>query len=172
MKYSSYIKKNSTVSSKQNKSKGFVLLYSMLLSSMLLTIALGVLNVSLKEINFSTSGKETNDAFFAADTGAECALYYDRPDINRFLPPASDPGTPIICPSVVPTSSGNSNTWSYLFNATGLGSDGDGCAIITISKDDTGPILETTVTSRGYNKGGSSCVQDANSIERQIQLSY
>ena len=33
---------------------GFVILYAMVISSILLAITLGVLNIALKEINFST----------------------------------------------------------------------------------------------------------------------
>ena len=47
---------------------------------------MSIMNISYKEIIFSTDAEETNEAFFAADTGAECALYYDRsnPEDNIF----------------------------------------------------------------------------------------
>jgi len=158
-------------------SKGFVLLYSMMLSSILLTIALSVLNVSLKEVKFSTSGKETNDAFFAADTGSECALYYDKPDIDRFVSPSSDPNTILNCSSDIPISSGNSTLWSYSFKIVNLGNDGDGCAEVFVLKDVNGSSTRTEITVKGYNNGGESnslptCGQDDRTIERQIKLTY
>ena len=55
------------------KNKGFVLLFAVTLAAVFLSIALGISEVALKENNFSTSAKNTNDSFFAADTGEECA---------------------------------------------------------------------------------------------------
>jgi len=60
------------------KNKGFVILFVVTLSSILLAIALGAANIALKEIKFGTSAKDTNNAFFAADTGAELALFNDK----------------------------------------------------------------------------------------------
>ncbi|MEK7113292.1 MAG: pilus assembly PilX N-terminal domain-containing protein [Patescibacteria group bacterium] len=156
----------------KEKNKGFVLLYSMMLSAVLLTITLSVLNISLREIKFSTSGKETNDAFFAADTGAECALYYDRPDIDRFVPPTNDPNVPLNCSRDIPLSNGSNNLWNYSFQITDLGSDGNGCAKVQVLKDRNGPLIKTTITSKGYNNGGSSCIFDDFSVERLIKLTY
>src|SRR3990167_1349437 len=59
---------------------GFVILFAVTLSALLLSIALGVANIAFKELRFGTSARDTNDAFFAADTGIECALLYDKSD--------------------------------------------------------------------------------------------
>src|SRR3989344_2360391 len=94
---------------------GFVILFAVTLSSILLAIALGVANIALKEIKFSTSARDTNDAFFVADTGAECALFYDKLSGSSF--PIDGVGAPasITCASTdIPVSfSGTSNTGSY-----------------------------------------------------------
>ena len=152
-----------------NKNKGFVLLYATVISSIILAITLGVSDISLKEIKFSTSAKDTNNALFAADTGAECALYYDRSDINRFTSP--DPSGSITCAGVTlnPIFSGDANVWSYNFTITNLGSGGQDCAKITINKDIT---PSTLVVSKGYNNGGSSCVSSSNTVERELDLTY
>src|ERR1035437_11163940 len=77
------------------KNKGFVILFAVTLSALLLSIALGVANVAFREAKFNTSAKDTNNAFFAADTGAECALYYDKSTMSVFAtqtsPPPSSP---------------------------------------------------------------------------------
>ena len=54
---------------KIKKNKGFVLIFAVTLAAILLSIALGISQIALKEIKFGTSAKDTNDAFFAADTG-------------------------------------------------------------------------------------------------------
>src|SRR3989338_6549604 len=69
---------------KSKKNKGFVLLFAVTLSSILLAIALGVSNVAFRELRFSTNARSTNDAFFAADTGIECALNYDKSPGSSF----------------------------------------------------------------------------------------
>lgn len=151
----------------QSSTAGFVILFAVTISAILLSITLGVANISLREIKFGISAKDTNDAFFAADIGEECALYYDRSNStkNAFTGMA----TPMIC-------AGNSfskpvpspaNFWS--FTLSGLGSGGQGCSKVTVDKR-VSPI--TQIISRGYNNGGSSCTQSLNTVERQIELNY
>ena len=115
---------------KIKKNKGFVLLFVIVLSSIVLAVTLGVLNISLKEINFSTGAKETNDAFFAADTGAECALLYDNdtvPAKNAFTGTAS-----MRCAGSSITITGSSPVWNFIIPK--LGSNGKGCAKVTVDK--------------------------------------
>ncbi|KKP85726.1 hypothetical protein A3B84_00400 [Candidatus Nomurabacteria bacterium RIFCSPHIGHO2_02_FULL_35_13] len=147
--------------------KGFVILYAVMISSMLLAISLGVANISLKEINFGTSAIDTNNAFFAADTGAECALFNDKSTESVFVESSS--------PTI--TCNGNSITanespalyWSFIIS--GLGNSGNACAVVTVDKTD--PAI-TTIISKGYNVGGdTSCVStDSNRVERQLELNY
>ena len=143
---------------------GFVILFAVTLSAILLSIALGVANIALKEIKFGTSGKDTNNAFFAADVGAECALYYDRSSGSAFIP--SPPS--ITCNDNSITITENpASVWT--FTVSGLGSGGQGCAKVTVDKT-TGSL--TQVVSNGYNNGGASCVKTSNTVERQVELNY
>jgi len=153
---------------KKNK-EGFVLLFVVVISSIILAITLSIANISLKEIKFSTSTKDTNDAFFAADTGAECALYYDKSTINRFISP--NPGGTITCANttITPTFSGNASTWSYNFTVTNLGNLTQGCAKVVVNKTN---LPTTQIISKGYNNGGASCVSNSSTVERQLELSY
>ena len=57
--------------------KGFVLAFSLLLSSIVLALAFGIFNILLKQIVLTSSAKDSQIAFYAADAGAECALYWD-----------------------------------------------------------------------------------------------
>jgi hypothetical protein len=61
---------------KKNK-KGFALLFSVLVSSLLLTIGLSIFNIALKELAISRASRQSIYAFYAADSGRECALYWD-----------------------------------------------------------------------------------------------
>lgn len=135
---------------KLKKNRGFVILYAVTLSAILLSIALGVANIALKEIKFSTSAKDTNEAFFAADTGIEQVLYNDKtPDT---YPAGGDKVT---------------------VDIVGLGSAGQGCVIVTIDKI-TDPA-KAVFTSKGYNNGGgggANCQPSVNAVERELEVTY
>jgi|SRR3989339_860517 len=60
-----------------HKKKGFALLFSVLVSSLLLTIGLSIFGVALKELAISTASRQSIHAFYAADSGREYALYRD-----------------------------------------------------------------------------------------------
>lgn len=164
------------LSKKIKINNGFIVIFSVLISSIFLAISLGVTNIALKEIRFSTSGKDTNDAFFAADVGAECALLYDKSTgitANRFILP--DSGASMTCAdnSFTPTLSGADPLWSYSFIVTGLGFSGQACSKVTIVKDNRVPPVVTTITSNGFNTGDSLCVSSSqNLVSRQLQVTY
>jgi hypothetical protein len=136
------------------KNRGFVLLFAVTLAALLLSIALGVSSVALKEVKFSTSAKDTGNAFFAADTGAEQALYNDKSTVNLY---GSAPGT-----------------WNFIIS--GLGIDGKGCAKVNVTKDSPNPPnIRTTIISNGYNTGSAGagiCTPPSNAVERELQTTY
>ena len=57
--------------------KGYTLLFAVLVSSVVLSIGISILTISKKEFLLSASAKDSTSAFYAADTGIECAAYYD-----------------------------------------------------------------------------------------------
>ena len=154
---------------KIQKNKAFVLLFAVVISSIILAIALGVANISLKEINFGTSARDANDAFFAADTGAECALYYDRSDNNAFI---ENEGSGMVeCLGNPINLEGNFPFWSFVIS--GLGSTGQSCAKVTVSKDNTSILTTTTIISKGYNVGDKNCSSsNPNRVERELEVTY
>ena len=123
---------------------GFVMLFAVTLSAILLSIALGVTNIAFKELRFSTNARDTNDAFFAADTGIENALFKDK--------------TNIAIAEVF-----------YIFN---LGSTGQSCVKVTVTKN-APSVPATTIISKGHNKTiGSNCDPSPDIVERQIEVNY
>lgn len=143
--------------------RGFALLYAVMLSSIILAITLGIVNISLKEIKFSTSAKDTDDAFFAADTGAECALFNDKS--TSFTPGGS--GTVTCLGNAIPLS-GTYPVQTFIISK--LGSVAQGCVKVTVDKATYSP--KTWVVSKGYNDGGVSCNPTPNTVERQLELTY
>lgn len=161
------------------KSKGFVLLFAVTLAAIFLSIALGVADITLKEINFSTSVKNSNNAFFAADTGAECALYWDSStSTNNIFGGGGDASSMTCADQMISLQQDSSSSWS--FDVNNLGIAGYACAKVTVTKtfsSDTPPVaLSTSIVSKGYNIGsggaGGTCSPTSNAVERELDTNY
>ncbi len=151
------------------------MLVAVLITSVFLIISFVVINVALKELILANSAKESQYAFYAADSGTECAVYWDLASSTSKFDP-STPGT-ISCGSqtistgsqTVPTipsqpsliGGGGANTTS-IFNVNFA----KGCAIVRVTK---APGGVTTVDSRGYNTCSSTSIRR---FERGITLTY
>lgn len=62
----------------KNTQKGFTLFIAVLVGSLMLAIGFSIFNLTFKELLLSASARDSQIAFYAADTGLECALYYDQ----------------------------------------------------------------------------------------------
>jgi hypothetical protein len=147
------IQKNKNFLKNLQQNSGFVLLFAVTLAAIFLSIALGVGEIALKENQFGTSALNTNNAFFAADTGTEQALYNDLQSSAYASPGA----------------------WS--FTVSGLGSNGQSCTIVNITKTGTPPAnVSTTVVSNGYDIGGGgsagTCTKPSSVVERDLTTTY
>ena len=60
------------------RNTGFILLFSLLISSILLATGLGISRLMVRQINLASLSRESQIAFFAADSGLECALHWDK----------------------------------------------------------------------------------------------
>lgn len=69
-------------SSKQNQkkvdNKGFTLLFAVIVSVLVLAVASSIINLAIKQIILSGVNRESQYAFYAANTGVECAYFWDR----------------------------------------------------------------------------------------------
>lgn len=65
---------------------GYILLLSVLISSIVLGIAFGVYAISIKEIILASYLKDSAKAFAIADRAIECALYWDRGNPQNGMP--------------------------------------------------------------------------------------
>lgn len=154
---------------KYNNKKGFALLYSIMISSILLAITIGVTTISYKEIKFGTEAKEANEAFFAADVGAECALYYDRSDVDAFNIDNPPPALLSCGGRNANVAENPDNLWKFTLSQL---NSGKGCAVVTVDKQDSS---KTTIIAKGYNIGGEAeniCDRYDSSIERVLEVEY
>ncbi len=147
--------------------KGFVLLFAVTISAILLAIALGVSDIALKEIKFSTSARDTNEAFFAADTGIECALFNDKSTSNSFK---ASGGSGVVQCTDLSISINQSSPLFWDFVLVNLGNTGQSCAKVTVDKTVPG---ETVIISKGYNMGNTECMSaNPDRIERELRITY
>lgn len=167
---------------KSNK-KGFVVLFAVVLASIILSVSLGVANIAYKELIFTTSAKNSNDAFYAADTGAECALYYDQKstvsatgNVFAFGQATSDVATECGGKAVDLNSGSGTQADPWTFYLFPIGPSGKACAKVSLWKDDSVIPTVTTIDARGYNVydvvSPNCSFSGANRVERHIQLTY
>lgn len=57
------------------KQQGFVILFTILISTIILMIGLGIFSIATRETVLSGTSREAQYAFYAADAGVECALF-------------------------------------------------------------------------------------------------
>ncbi|MBX4211120.1 pilus assembly PilX N-terminal domain-containing protein, partial [Candidatus Parcubacteria bacterium] len=70
---------------KRESQKGFTLFIAVVIAALLLTISYGIINIVTKEVVLSSSARESQFAFYAADTGRECSLYWDQKDGKSYF---------------------------------------------------------------------------------------
>ena len=70
---------------KEKKENGFLVLIAVLVSMILLSIGLFIATTSVREIKLSSSLKESQRAFNAADTVTQCALFKEFKTGNSFI---------------------------------------------------------------------------------------
>lgn len=58
-------------------SRGFTILFAVLIASILLAIGIAIFDITVRELRLSSVARESQFAIYAAETGVECALYWD-----------------------------------------------------------------------------------------------
>lgn len=149
--------------------KGVTLLLAIMISSIAIAIGLGIALIVLGELNLSGTAKESYQAFYAADTGTECALYWDLKEPTLFDPVTCSGGCNIECGGVsnAVTFDGSEN-FGFQINNDVLNL----CSRINVRKwTAVGPEINTTVTSFGENKQ-CSAPSSEKTVQRGLEVSY
>ena len=142
--------------------QGITLLLAIFIGSLVLTLGMGVFTLLYGEFIFSSTTKDSLKAFFAADSGIECALYWDI----RFNSFATSTTSAIVCDNDTIASVGGS---SGVSNFVVTFSDGS-CTAVTVAKSDGG---DTNITSLGQNMGDSACrSQSERVVQRGLEAHY
>ena len=152
--------------------KGFTLLIAIITTSMMVIVAFVVVNIAVQQLILSNSARQSQYAFYAADGGTECAVYWDLkdPTLSKFDP--TTPGT-ISCHNQT-ISTGTETVPTIPSQPSVIGGASvsifevnfiEGCAIVKVTKSGG----NTTIDSRGYNTCDTS---SASRFERGVTLSY
>ncbi|MES2409305.1 MAG: hypothetical protein V4509_03320 [Patescibacteria group bacterium] len=181
---------------KKQTNFGFTLLFASLIGSLVFTIGIAILNISLKQLSLTSAGKESQQSFYSADAGAECALLLDRGagDTNCsagfFGVASTSPSHVTICdmdmndyianPPASPVCFGQSVTITPTLEPDGSvtstfdvkdNPSTNICFGVTVTKapDSITSAINSTIESRGYNKCNPTNDPNITVFERAIK---
>lgn len=154
----------------QGKNAGFTLFISIVITATLLLVSTGIVSLALKEAFLTSSSRESQYAFYAADTGIECAIYWDTKNPTGVSAFNTTRATQINCnqdvnnavnptPNIVGSSAVSVFTVSFLPDPY--------CSVVTVTKSNTEP--KTRIQALGYN----SCDPgNPRRVERAVRVIY
>lgn len=148
--------------------RGFTLLIAVVLTSVLLSVGLALLDIAYKQIVLSSTARQSQYAFYAADSAMECALFWDQKQ-NAFS--YTTPLSTIRCNATdIPlTSSVSGGVRTTTFS---IPCPGGSLAQVTIYKT-SGAACSGTATSCLYSNGYNACSPtDPRRIERGLKVFY
>lgn len=163
--------------------RGFTVYFAVLIASLSLALGLTVVDLLTRELALSQVATQSQLAIYAADTGSECALYWDSKysDADGSYFPTStassmpSPGSNILCANKDISASDAGTTLELAANAAtttftlNLGStQASPCVVVTIGKSGAVSEQRTVVTSQGRN----TCAAGTLRVERTLRVSY
>ncbi len=148
-----------------SESRGFTLLLAVLVSSILLSIGFAIFNILSKEVILSSSGRESQFAFYAADAGIECALYADTA-LDAFA--TSSTITEITCGALPSTLTRTDDGTDFVTTFTFTSGTGNSAQCVDVVVTRRNP-KRTVIESYGHN---TCTLTDPLRLERAIRVTY
>jgi hypothetical protein len=148
----------------QKNNRGAVLLIAVLMTSVVLSVGMGIYERTYKSLVFSSYWEQTQIAFAAADAGFECALYLD-----------THPTAESKCFNMEILTWDRTLLPPYTANVA-LETPGGGCVKIIIQKPSltinpaTSLAYSTYIEARGYNDSCGS--ENPRRVERGLKIDY
>src|SRR3989344_5483212 len=141
--------------------KGFTLFIAIIVMGTLLLVAAGITGLAVKQSLISSTGRESQYAFYAADNCMECALYWDVQNPSGISAFSTTTSSQITCNNQT-MSVGGVVTSTFTFNI----SPDPFCTTVTVTKN---PNNTTRIESKGYN----TCdLSNPRRVERAVRASY
>lgn len=175
-------------------SRGFVLLLAALVASIVLALGTSIYTLATKQVQLSALGRDSQFAFYAADTAAECALYWDFRYAYFATSTPSDPAAQNPTCDGQPLKPFNPDrlaTYPYtmvsarmnLFSDTTQ--NGGYCAQVTVEKCDgpfaadgtcsahaTPSVIHTLIRADGYNVSCAAVDTSPQALQRTAEWTY
>ncbi len=194
----SRIKKAGVSSRASRGQRGFTLLLAALVSSIVLAIGAAIFGIAQKQVLLSAIGRDSQFAFYAADTAAECALYWDF-RCNYFasstdlISASCNNPTPTCDTKPLEATGRPTEAPYYPYTMTSQQMDffedaavsGNLCAQVSVTKcqgtfnadgdcvvgAETDPI-RTVIRADGYSTNCASILTSARALQRSVELHY
>ncbi len=157
--------------------RGFTLLIAIILASVALVVGLALANVAYKQVVLASAARNSQVAFYRADSAMECALYYDQQfgafnAGNTFLRSSMHcEERDLLDYSSTTLSDGGAK---ITFGISGAScATGQRSASVTIYKQGTGTCSASGAKNCIFTSGYSSCsATDPNLFERGLKVLY
>ncbi|MBP6858022.1 MAG: pilus assembly PilX N-terminal domain-containing protein [Candidatus Pacebacteria bacterium] len=146
---------------------GFAMLFTVLIVTLILSIAIGISNTTLKQTILSGLAKDSQVAFYEADTAIECGMYYDSLDT---FPVGTGPGDvkgSIYCGNKEFIIDISSYTDYLIFSETPVPTSAP-CSTIIFDKTYASGADINVVKGFGYNL----CSTNTRQVERALEVRY
>jgi Tfp pilus assembly protein PilX len=151
----------------KRKEQGFTLFIAIIVTSTLLLVSMGMVSIAVRESFITSSNRESQYAFYVADTGIECALYWDVKNPSGYSAFATTTSSTINCNKdasnplnqfVVGGSAVSTFTMTFLPEKH--------CATVVVTKQANG---QTLIESHGFSSCG---VSNSRRVERAVKVTY
>jgi hypothetical protein len=166
---------------KNKKQKGYAILFTVVIVSAISVITAGLSNAAYKQLILSSLAKDSQLAFYEADTAGDCALYADLVEYPKLFPSDSEASP-----------SGIFSTLDSSWSCGGLdltivpviaGDPSSGYSLTPPQEDSSNPcfridvtkvpidnnMMKTTITAKGYN----ICrISNLRTVERKIKITH
>jgi Tfp pilus assembly protein PilX len=151
--------------------RGFTLLIALIFTSVILAVGLALLDITYKQVILSATARQSQYAFYAADSAMECALYWDN-KMDEFDYSSEPVGTQvgnITCEGQTFYFNGgavSSGSRLTTFNVPCAAGGSSIQASVSVYKSSTGG---TSIFANGFN---TCTVTDPQRIERGLESTY
>lgn len=160
--------KNLFLQLKSKTKAGFAMLFTVLIVSIMLAIALGISDLTFKQTILSSLANDSQLAFYQADSGVECGMYWDTLGNKQFPRDTSvAEATPqITCGDNTLSKDAVDSSLNYLVYKENVSDSNQPCFSVTFDKA-SDPVKDT-VSSEGF----STCAATAEQVERGLSVTY
>lgn len=155
------------INKNKNNQKGYAILFTVIIVSAISVITAGLTNAAYKQLILSSLAKDSQAAFYQADTAGDCALYADRLNPGSIITTGGSWNCGGLNLDVTLLGGG-----SYRMHpVTAVGTSVNPCYRIDVTKDSvsTPGVVKTKISAKGYNICNTTNLR---TVEREIEIKF